>query len=87
MCCIKAPEVGYLAVWGVSDNTRSYYDISAVEQIGYRPVQNAEDYAPEILRQANPLDPIEQTFQGGSFTTMDYTPPEDRPRPLARRHP
>src|SRR3954468_1884718 len=28
MCCIKAPEVGYLAVWGVSNNTRSYYDIS-----------------------------------------------------------
>ena len=35
MCCIEEPEVGYLAVWGVSNNTRSYYDTSAVERIGW----------------------------------------------------
>jgi uronate dehydrogenase len=79
MCCIEAREVGYLAVWGVSNNTRSYWDNSVAERIGYRPVQNSEDYADEILRQPNPLDPVAQTFQGGSFTTMDYTPPEKRP--------
>src|SRR5215207_9679880 len=80
MCCIEAREVGYLAVWGVSNNTRSYWDNSAAERIGYRPVQNAEDYAEEILRQPNPLDPIAQRFQGGSFVTIDYTPSEARPR-------
>jgi len=85
MCCIEAREVGYLAVWGVSNNTRSYWDNSVAERIGYRPVQNAEDYADEILRQPNPLDPIAQKFQGGSFTTMDYTPPEERPRFSAGR--
>jgi uronate dehydrogenase len=58
----------------------SYWDNSAAERIGYRPVQNAEDYADEILRQPNPLNPIAQRFQGGSFVTMDYTPPEQRPR-------
>src|SRR3954466_5677694 len=26
MCCIEAPRIGYMAVWGVSDNTRSYWD-------------------------------------------------------------
>jgi uronate dehydrogenase len=83
MCCIEAPNVGYVDVWGVSNNTRSYWDNSAAaERIGYRPTQNAEDYAAEILRQQNPLDPIAQTFQGGGFTTLDYTRPEDRPRPL-----
>ena len=60
MCCIEAKAVGYLAVWGVSNNTRSYWDNSAAERIGYRPVQNAEDYAGEILRQPNPLDPVAQ---------------------------
>ena len=79
MRCIEAREVGYVAVWGVSNNTRSYWDNSVAERIGYRPTQNAEDYADEILRQPNPLDPVAQTFQGGSFTTMDYTPPEQRP--------
>jgi uronate dehydrogenase len=85
MCCIEAREVGYLAVWGVSNNTRSYWDNSVAERIGYRPVQNSEDYAEEILRQPNPLDPVAQQFQGGSFTTMDYTPPEKRPHVSAGR--
>src|SRR5215207_8681412 len=84
MCCIEAPKVEYLAVWGVSNNTRSYWDNSAAERIGYRSTQNAEDYAAEILKQENPLNPIAQTFQGGGFVTIDYTPPADRPRSLPR---
>jgi uronate dehydrogenase len=80
MCCIEAQDVGYVAVWGVSANTRSYWDNSVAARIGYRPTQNAEDYAAEILAQPNPLDPVAQRFQGGAFVTLDYTPPEQRPR-------
>ena len=47
--------------------------------IDYRPVENAEQFASEILKQPNPLDPVAQTFQGGPFVTMDYTAPE-KPR-------
>jgi uronate dehydrogenase len=79
MRCIEVPDIGYLVVWGVSNNTRSYWDNSGAERLGYRPVQNSEDYAAEILKQPNPLDPIAQRFQGGSFVTHDYTPPEQRP--------
>ena len=79
MRCIEAPDIGYLVVWGVSNNTRSYWDNSGAERLGYRPVQNSEDYAEEILKQPNPLDPVAQRFQGGSFVTQDYTPPEQRP--------
>jgi len=82
MCCITAPRVGCIAVWGVSANTRSYWDNTAALAIGYKPVQNAEDYAPEILKQQNPLDPVAQTYQGGAFTTMSYTPPPERPTPV-----
>lgn len=82
MCCIQAPKVGCIAVWGVSANTRSYWDNTAALAIGYRPTQNAEDYADEILKQENPLDPVAQTYQGGAFATMSYTPPEDRPKPV-----
>ena len=80
MCCIEAPQVGYLAVWGVSENTRSYWDQSGAERLGYRPLQNAEDYADEILRSENPLDSVAQQFQGGGFASHDYTPAEQRPR-------
>jgi uronate dehydrogenase len=71
--CIEAPDIGYMAVWGVSNNTRSYWDQTGAERLGYKPVQNAEDYADEILGQKNPLDPIAQKFQGGGFVTLDYT--------------
>jgi uronate dehydrogenase len=37
------------------------------------PQQNAEDYAAEILRQANPIDPIGQRYQGGTFASHDFT--------------
>jgi uronate dehydrogenase len=75
MRCIDAPDIGYMAVWGVSNNTRSYWDPTAAERLGYKPVQNAEDFAEEILKQTNPLDPIAQQFQGGGFVTLDYTRP------------
>jgi uronate dehydrogenase len=80
MRCITAPSVGYLAVWGVSNNTRSYWTPNACELLGYQPESNAEDHAARILAQTNPLDPVAQQYQGGSFVTMDYTPPAARVR-------
>ena len=47
--CIEAENIGYLVAWGVSNNTRSYWDNSGAERLGYHPVQNSEDYAAEIL--------------------------------------
>jgi uronate dehydrogenase len=82
MQSITVPSIGYLAVWGVSNNTRSYWSNDGAERLGYRPQQNAEDYAAEILGRENPLDPVARQHQGGSFVTMDYTPPERRPEPL-----
>jgi uronate dehydrogenase len=79
MRSIEAPNVGYATVWGISNNTRSYYDLSEGNAIGYAPTENAEDWAAEILKQPNPLDPVAQRFQGGQFVTGDYTPPEERP--------
>jgi uronate dehydrogenase len=78
MRCIEARDIGYMAVWGVSANTRSYWDQTGSERLGYRPRQNAEDYAHEILRSENPLDAVAQQFQGGSFASQDYTPREQR---------
>ena len=86
MRCIEAPSVGYLVVWGVSNNTRSYWDQTGAERLGYRPVQDSEDYAAGILGQANPLDPVAQRHQGGGFVTMDYTPPDRRPRAPTAGH-
>jgi uronate dehydrogenase len=78
MGCITTPEVGFLVAWGVSNNTRSYWTPTGCERIGYRPTQNSEEFAAEILRQDNPLDAIGRTHQGGSFASHDYTPTDRR---------
>ncbi|HXZ08285.1 MAG TPA: NAD(P)-dependent oxidoreductase [Paraburkholderia sp.] len=75
---INVPDIGFLAVWGVSNNTRSYWDNSGAAKLGYQPRQNAEDFAAEILPLPNPLDPIAQRYQGGGFASIDYTPEDKR---------
>jgi len=79
MCCIEAKAVGYLAVWGVSNNTRSYWDNAGAAKLGYKPTQDSEIFAQDILARPNPLDPIAQQYQGGSFVTIDFTPFDQRP--------
>ncbi len=76
--CITVPDIGYLAVWGVSANTRSYWNNAGAARLGYRPTQNAEDYAAELLSRPNPLDVVAQRHQGGGFVSIDYTPQDQR---------
>jgi uronate dehydrogenase len=65
---------------GVSNNTRSYWDNAGAQKLGFKPVQDSEQFAAEILKQPNPLDPIAQQYQGGQFVTIDFTPTDARPR-------
>ncbi|BFG80339.1 NAD(P)-dependent oxidoreductase [Paraburkholderia terrae] len=71
--CIEAPDVGFMVVWGVSANTRSWWDNKGAERLGYQPTQNAETYAAELLAGPNPLDALGQRYQGGSFASHDFT--------------
>ncbi|MFE1598801.1 NAD-dependent epimerase/dehydratase family protein [Methylobacterium sp. ID0610] len=79
LCAATAPLRGYRAVWGVSDNSRCYWDTSSAAAIGYRPRQSADAFADAILAGADPRDPVARRFQGGSFAAIDYTPEEERP--------
>jgi len=79
LCCIEAPAVGCIEVWGVSNNTRSYWRPCGDERIGYRPQQNAEDHASRICAQQNAASALAQRYQGGPFVDLDFTAPEDRP--------
>jgi uronate dehydrogenase len=82
--CIEAPTAGYLVVWGVSNNTRSWWQPVGCERLGYHPVQNAEDYATEVLSRPDPLDALGRRFQGGSFAAMDISRPTSARAPSAR---
>jgi uronate dehydrogenase len=71
--CIEATDVGFLVVWGVSANKRSWWDNRGAERLGYQPTQDAEEYAAEVFSRPNPLDALGQRYQGGSFVGIDYS--------------
>jgi uronate dehydrogenase len=48
-CCLEAPDVHFEIVYGVSGNTRSWWDNSAAYRLGYKPEDDSEEYAEEIL--------------------------------------
>lgn len=70
---LRAPEVGFAPVWGISHNDRAYYDLREPNALGWRPRQNAEAWAPAVQdRPAHP-SPIAQAHQGGAFVVDGYT--------------
>lgn len=68
---LDAPEPGYTIVWGVSRNTRRWWSLDAGEAIGYRPRDDAERYATEVIAahgEGDPDDP-ELRHVGGGYCT------------------
>ncbi len=70
---IDHPGLKYEIVYGVSANTRSWWDNSTAEQLGYRPKDNAENSAEEVMVKA-PEDPNSPgaDVQGGRFSDFDW---------------
>ncbi len=70
-CGIEAPDFDYATVYGVSANTRKFWDNSAVGFLEYAPVDNAEDWAEEVMA-GPPEDPVAARFQGGWYCAKDF---------------
>jgi len=70
---VDTPTTGFAVIYGVSNNDRSPVDNSGASFLGYRPRDNAEQFAEEILANApdpDPRDP-DQMMHGGPFATTD----------------
>ncbi len=70
---IDTPTTGYSVIYGVSDNDRAPVDNSGASYLGYRPQDNAEQFAEAILAEAEPADPTDaaQMYHGGPFASVD----------------
>lgn len=70
--CVTSPTVGFSIVYGVSNNDRAGLDNSGAAFLGFRPQDNAEDYAADILPKAAPQDPQnpEDMCHGGPFAVV-----------------
>ena len=66
-CALTAPGVGFLVAYGISANTRRFYDTEAAwARLGYVAQDNAEAYAPHVQHLLQPDGPMWQ-LQGGLF--------------------
>jgi uronate dehydrogenase len=72
---LEHPDIRYEIVYGVSNNRRSWYDNSNAARLGYRPQDDSEPYAKEVLaaEAGQPTDPIAEHYQGGTFCAAEYT--------------
>jgi uronate dehydrogenase len=70
---INTPVTGFSVVYGVSNNDRSPVDNSKASFLGYRPKDNAEQFAEKILAEAPQADPHDpgQMCHGGPFASVD----------------
>lgn len=71
---LTAPAPGYAVIWGVSANTRGWWSLAEGHALGYRPVDDAEAHAAEVL--AEHPDPDWErdevlTLVGGDFTARE----------------
>ena len=71
---LENPDIHFEVVYGVSDNTRSWWDNSRAAQLGYRPQDDSEDFAAEVIAKEPPHDPDDRQhlYQGGAFVNVEY---------------
>jgi len=69
-CAIEAPDTGFVVAFGVSANTRSFWDNdAAAERLGFMPRDDAEDFAPQIGLGGDGVG----LFHGGEFVDPQYS--------------
>ena len=77
---IDSPGIRFEIVYGVSGNKRSWYDNSNAMRLGYRPQDDSEAWASEVLAREKPGDPTAELYQGGAFVVAEQIPNPAAPK-------
>jgi uronate dehydrogenase len=81
---IEHPDIRFEIVYGVSGNQRSWYDNSNAVRLGYKPQDDSEGWADDLLRKERPgADPMTEKYQGGTFVAAEIGGDPSKPVPLA----
>jgi uronate dehydrogenase len=69
---VDTPITGFSIIYGVSNNDRAGVDNSKAQFLGYRPKDNAEQFAAKVLAEAPPSNPSDlgQLCHGGPFASV-----------------
>ena len=74
-CSLDAPDVHFEIVYGVSANHRSWWDNPGADRLGYKPMDDAEQYAAVVLQTAahSDMSDVERLFQGTPFCAIEFS--------------
>jgi uronate dehydrogenase len=70
---LTTPAPGYAVLWGISANTRAWWDLESGRRLGYEPVDDAERYADSVP--TSPTDAAEVAVVGGAFASARFVRP------------
>lgn len=69
VAALTAPVVGHSIIYGMSDNTTTWWDNTSARHIGYRPQDSSERFRAEVEARQPVLDTNDPAviYQGGAF--------------------
>ena len=70
---LTAPAPGFAVLYGISANTRAWWDLEPGRRLGYEPRDDAEAFADRIA--ARPEDEAEAAYVGGPFALEQFHRP------------
>ena len=66
--CLRAADLTYALVWGISNNTRRMWSLDTGRALGYEPQDDAEAYAHDVQHGKHPSD----AYLGGGFASEGF---------------
>ena len=79
--CLTAPDPGFAVLYGVSANTRGWWDLAPGRALGYSPQDDAERYVDQVAPDPE-RDAAEGAHVGGPYATAVFERPAfDGPAP------
>jgi uronate dehydrogenase len=72
---LEHPDIRFEILYGASDNAASWWDNSRARQLGYRPTGKGEDHRLHAEAEQKKIgpDPVGDLFQGGTFTSAEFS--------------
>ena len=70
---LTTPAPGYAVLYGISANTRAWWDLEPGRRLGYEPQDDAEAHADRV--EPGPHDDAEAEHVGGPFATAQFLRP------------
>jgi uronate dehydrogenase len=76
---VLAERTGHAVVWGASANPATYWGQDHRDRIGWQPLDSAEEFRERVGARLSG-DPVNERYQGGGYTSADYTRRTPSPR-------